>query len=114
MLLVPERVVAQLVSPADAIDSVERTFAAVEAADAMLVVGSSLMVYSGYRFAKAMADAGKPIAAVNMGRTRADELLALKVAERCANALAFLLTESAPAPASVALPQPRGSRARLL
>ena len=50
----------------------------------MLVVGSSLMVYSGYRFARAMADAGKPIAAVNLGRTRADDLLALKVTDRCA------------------------------
>jgi NAD-dependent SIR2 family protein deacetylase len=60
-------------------------------ADAMLVVGSSLMVYSGYRFALAAAKAGKPIAAVNLGRTRADELLALKVSQPCAMALAFLL-----------------------
>ena len=35
--------------------------------------------------------AGKPIAAVNLGRTRADDLLALKVTERCADALSFLL-----------------------
>jgi NAD-dependent SIR2 family protein deacetylase len=68
-------------------------FAALERSDAMLVVGSSLMVYSGYRFAKAMADAGKPIAAVNLGRTRADDLLALKVSARCAQALAFLLRD---------------------
>ncbi|MEP7244898.1 MAG: NAD-dependent protein deacetylase [Gammaproteobacteria bacterium] len=60
-------------------------------ADAMLVVGSSLMVYSGYRFAQMAAEAGKPIAAVNLGRTRADELLSLKVAQPCASALAFLL-----------------------
>ena len=45
----------------------------------MLVVGSSLMVYSGYRFVTAMAEAGKPIAAINLGRTRADDLLTLKV-----------------------------------
>lgn len=64
---------------------------AVERADAMLVVGSSLMVYSGYRFAQAAAKAGKPIAAVNLGRTRADELLALKVNQPCVAALAFLL-----------------------
>ena len=32
--------------------------AAIEHSDAMLVVGSPLMVYSGYRFFKAMADAG--------------------------------------------------------
>jgi NAD-dependent SIR2 family protein deacetylase len=57
----------------------------------MLIVGSSLMVYSGYRFAKAMAAAGKPLAAVNLGRTRADELLTLKVTQRCADALSFLM-----------------------
>jgi NAD-dependent SIR2 family protein deacetylase len=56
----------------------------------MLVVGSSLMVYSGYRFAQAAADAGKPIAAVNLGRTRADALLALKVSQSCSEALATL------------------------
>jgi NAD-dependent SIR2 family protein deacetylase len=60
---------------------------ALAASDAMLVVGSSLMVYSGFRFVKAMADAGKPIAAINLGCTRADDLLALKVPERCATAL---------------------------
>ncbi len=60
-------------------------------ADAMLVVGSSLMLYSGYRFAQYAAELGKPIAAINLGRTRADELLALKVAHSCAESLAFLL-----------------------
>jgi hypothetical protein len=62
-----------------------------EQSDAVLVVGSSLMVYSGYRFAQAAAQASKPIAAVNLGRTRADELLMLKVAQPCATALACLL-----------------------
>jgi NAD-dependent SIR2 family protein deacetylase len=61
-----------------------------EQADAVLVVGSSLMVYSGYRFVQAAALAGKPIAAVNIGRTRADELLTLKVSAPCALALAAL------------------------
>lgn len=75
-------------------ERVRRSMAALASADAMLVVGSSLMVYSGYRFAKAMRDAGKPIAAVNLGRTRADDLLALKVADRCADALAFLLDDA--------------------
>ena len=71
--------------------------AALDAADAMLVVGSSLMVYSGYRFAKEMARAGKPLAAVNLGRTRADDLLELKVMDHCANALAFALSKHSPA-----------------
>ncbi len=70
---------------------VARAMAALECADAMLVVGSSLMVYSGYRFARAMAELGKPVAAVNLGRTRADDLLSLKVEESCATALSFLL-----------------------
>jgi NAD-dependent SIR2 family protein deacetylase len=74
-------------------ERVQRAMAAVDAADAMLVVGSSLMVLSGYRFAAAMAGAGKPIAAVNLGRTRADALLALKVTAPCAAALEFLLDE---------------------
>lgn len=60
--------------------------------DAILVVGSSLMLYSGYRFAQRAAELGKPIAAVNLGRTRADALLALKITQRCALALSFLLT----------------------
>ncbi len=62
-------------------ERVTRAFAAVADADALLVVGSSLMVYSGYRFAEAAAAAGKPVAAVNLGRTRADHLLTLKVNE---------------------------------
>jgi NAD-dependent SIR2 family protein deacetylase len=60
-------------------------------ADAVLVVGSSLMVYSGFRFVQAAALAGKPIAAVNLGRTRADALLSLKREQSCEDALAFLL-----------------------
>lgn len=72
-------------------DRVEAAMAAVERAAAMLVVGSSLMVYSGYRFVQAAAAAGKPIAAVNLGRTRADDLLTLKVTEPCGTALKPLL-----------------------
>jgi len=69
---------------------VEAAMQRLERADAMLVVGSSLMVYSGYRFVQAAAQSGKPVVAVNLGRTRADELLTLKVSEPCALALAAL------------------------
>jgi NAD-dependent SIR2 family protein deacetylase len=75
-------------------DRVAAAMASLERADAMLIVGSSLMVYSGYRFARAAALAGKPIAAVNLGRTRADELLSLKVALPSSTALEFLLERS--------------------
>jgi NAD-dependent SIR2 family protein deacetylase len=70
---------------------VDAAVAHLRAADAMLVVGSSLMVYSGFRFVQMAASAGIPIAAVNLGRTRADEMLALKVEESCESALRFLL-----------------------
>ena len=59
--------------------------------DAILIVGSSLMVHSGFRLVQAAATAGKPVAAVNIGRTRADGLLSLKVEQPCEAALAFLL-----------------------
>ncbi|RKP47611.1 NAD-dependent protein deacetylase [Trinickia fusca] len=69
---------------------VEAATEALEAADAMLVVGSSLMVYSGYRFCVWAERAGLPIACVNLGRTRADALLALKVQAPCGEALTAL------------------------
>jgi len=66
---------------------VERAKADLQAADALLVVGSSLKVYSGYRFCEWAHAAGKPIAAVNHGITRADHLLALKLEQSCGDAL---------------------------
>ena len=66
---------------------VDATLCALGAADALLVVGSSLMVFSGFRFCLAAREMGKPVAAVNLGRTRADDLLSLKVASDCGPAL---------------------------
>jgi NAD-dependent SIR2 family protein deacetylase len=48
-------------------------------ADAVLVAGSSLMVYSGFRFVRLGHEAGLPIAIVNRGRTRGDDLAELKI-----------------------------------
>jgi NAD-dependent SIR2 family protein deacetylase len=76
-------------------DRVQRCMNAVLRADATLVVGTSLMVYSGYRFVRAAADAGKPIAAVNLGRTRADELISVRATQSCGSALAYLLEPAA-------------------
>ncbi len=77
---------------------------ALAGADAMLVAGSSLMVYSGFRFVQAAVAGGKPVAAVNLGRTRADELLALKVAQPVGKALTRLAEalDRAPVPVPVA------------
>ena len=64
---------------------------ALDAADAVLVIGSSLMVYSGFRFCEWAAKRGKPIAAINIGKTRADSLLTLKVEAPCSEALGELI-----------------------
>jgi NAD-dependent SIR2 family protein deacetylase len=60
-------------------ERVAATFAALEAARSLLVVGSSLMVFSGYRFARAAARLGRPVAVVNRGHTRADALASVKL-----------------------------------
>lgn len=66
-------------------------------ADAMLVVGSSLMVWSGYRFVVRARELGLPVAALNLGRTRADDgELDLKVALPCGEALAAAVDALAP------------------
>jgi NAD-dependent SIR2 family protein deacetylase len=64
-------------------DRVARARAAVERSDALLIVGSSLMVFSGFRFARQASEAGKPIAIINQGRTRADDLATLKIESDC-------------------------------
>ena len=67
---------------------VDAAQAALRAADAMLVVGSSLMVYSGYRFARMAREAGKPLALLTRGVTRADDLATLKLDAECEATLA--------------------------
>lgn len=65
-------------------DSVERSIvnvinSKVEGADGVLVVGSSLMVFSSYRFIRHAHASGVPVAALNQGVTRADDMFTLKV-----------------------------------
>lgn len=69
-------------------DRVAAAFRRLEEADALLVVGSSLMVFSGYRFVQAAVRVSKPVAAINLGRTRADEVMQLKIPAPCGAALA--------------------------
>lgn len=58
---------------------VEAAFAAVERADALLVAGTSLTVYSGLRFVRAAAERGLPIALVNVGPVRDEHLIDARV-----------------------------------
>ena len=58
---------------------VDACFALVEAAASLLVLGSSLTVMSGFRFVRRAVALGVPVAIVNQGPTRGDELAAVKV-----------------------------------
>ncbi len=69
-------------------DRVNECSESLRRSDALLVVGSSLMVYSGFRFARQANAAGKPIAIVNRGRTRADDIAASRFAGDCGALLA--------------------------
>lgn len=66
---------------------VEAAQAALAASDGLLVVGSSLMVYSGFRFARMAHEAGLPVAILTRGVTRADPLAALKLEADCVDVL---------------------------
>ncbi|XRG84326.1 NAD-dependent protein deacetylase [Salinisphaera sp. SPP-AMP-43] len=66
---------------------VERAWAGLRSADAVLVAGSSLMVWSGFRFVREAAARGLPIMAINRGRTRADELITHKLEDDCGRVL---------------------------
>ena len=72
-------------------DVVDAAYALVEGAGALLVVGSSLEVYSGYRFVRRAAERAIPVAIVNLGPTRGDALAALRWDERAASALPALV-----------------------
>jgi NAD-dependent SIR2 family protein deacetylase len=76
-------------------DVVAGAYRMVEQADALLVTGSSLTVFSGYRFVRRAAALGIPIAIVNRGRTRGDDLAAAKVDGGCSELLALLVGELA-------------------
>jgi len=60
-----------------------QAIASIDQSEGLLVIGSSLMAYSAFRLCKAICDQGKPLIAINIGKTRADELLDLKIEMSC-------------------------------
>jgi NAD-dependent SIR2 family protein deacetylase len=60
-------------------DRVARCFALVEHSSALVVLGSSLTVMSGYRFVLHAAKLGIPVAIVNQGVTRGDDKASVRV-----------------------------------
>ncbi|MCS3514529.1 NAD-dependent protein deacetylase [Pseudomonas grimontii] len=73
-----------------------RAMAAVTHAEGLLVVGSSLMAYSAFRLCKAMVEQGKPVIAINLGKTRGDELLQVKIEASCERLLPLLAERLGP------------------
>ena len=82
-------------------ERVDEAYSLVDAADALLVAGSSLTVYSGYRFVRHATALGIPIAIINRGRTRGDDVATVKIDNGCSPMLA-LLADELPAVASSA------------
>ena len=72
---------------------VDEAYAWVDAADALLVLGSSLMVFSSFRFVRRAHQQGIPIAAVNRGKMRGEELLDFKLAADVGTALSAVEAE---------------------
>ncbi len=70
-----------------------QAYSMVERADALLVAGSSLAVFSGYRFVRHAASLGLPVAILNRGPTRGDDLATVKVDNGCSEILALLASE---------------------
>ena len=58
---------------------VDEAFAAVDAAEVLLVLGTSLAAFSGYRFLRRAVERGIPVAIVNRGPVRGEEHAAIKV-----------------------------------
>lgn len=69
---------------------VDQVFDALASSRGLLVIGSSLMVFSGFRFARQAHQANTPIAILTRGRTRADDLASVKFDSPIAPLLAAL------------------------
>ncbi len=77
-------------------ERVAQAYSLVDAAEVLLVAGSSLTVFSGYRFVRHAVAHGMPVAIVNRGPTRGDELAAVKLDSGCSEMLTLLADELAP------------------
>jgi len=71
---------------------VDRAFAAVDDAEALLVLGTSLAVFSGYRFLLRAAERGIPVLIVNRGPVRGEERATMKLEASTGQTLASLRT----------------------
>jgi NAD-dependent SIR2 family protein deacetylase len=71
-------------------ERVERSYAILDDAQALLVAGSSLTVMSGLRFPRHAAKAGKPVVIINRGATRGDATATIKLEAGVSESLSHL------------------------
>lgn len=71
---------------------VQSIYAALDNSQGLLVVGSSLMVFSSFRFCRYANQHDIPIAILNPGKTRADDLATLKIPEGSEHLLPQVVT----------------------
>jgi NAD-dependent SIR2 family protein deacetylase len=74
-------------------DRVAQAYSMFDDADVLLIAGSSLTVFSGFRFVRHAVARGIPVAIVNRGDTRGDELATVKIDAGCSPMLALLADE---------------------
>lgn len=86
-------------------DRVDRAYAMVDAADVLVVLGSSLTVMSGLRFVRHTARTGRPVVIVNRGATRGDHLATVKLETGTTETLTRLLAQ--PPPKKSPMPSPK-------
>lgn len=72
---------------------VEQAYSMVDEAEVLLVAGTSLTVYSGYRFVRHAAAHGIPVGIINRSVTRGDDLATVKVEAGCSEMLVLLAGE---------------------
>lgn len=72
---------------------VERAYDQLDGCELLVVLGSSLTVMSGLRFARQQAKRGRLVVCVNQGPTRGDELFGLKIEDGCSEVLTQVATE---------------------
>ncbi len=70
---------------------VDAAYAEVDASDALVVLGTSLTVFSGYRFVRRASDRNKPVVIINRGPTRGDPLATHRIDAGLSDVLPALL-----------------------
>ncbi|MFT5893893.1 MAG: NAD-dependent SIR2 family protein deacetylase [bacterium] len=71
--------------------TVQKSIDALRDSDALLIAGSSLMVYSGFRFCRDAQKRNQPIVIINNGKTRADDFVTLNIQGDCGSLLQALV-----------------------